>query len=549
MFSRAGFPMLYTFAMAPALVLAQPIDHDAACAAGEIKACETAGRQHSLKLGMLRRRPDGDPATVPTRIAAEDTAARKAYGKGCELGSGVSCWGLARLTEDLVKRNELLKKGCDLGFRQACDDAAQPAAVAAPGASAATTPPKPAASVPKLDPKAATCETGNAAKCFFSARPAVERAKSMRQRKVPETDEGLRAAVVEARRTLDLGCQMGDPQCCRTIADLSIEPKERLAFFDRACQLGSKDVCLVAQIERERIANPDWNKRKPQKPKDEDVAPLLARIKKGESLRGANLSKLRLQTMDLSGQDLTGANLDGAFLNGADLHGATLDRASLVGTELDFVHLHGASLQQAKLDGASLIGADLEAVRLKGATLRRAVLRDVKLLAVSSPVSGGEGLVLDGVDLTGAELSGTIRRVDFRKAKLTGAKLGRLFEECHFGKVDLSGADLSGSHFVRSEFSEARLDGVTMPGASFFQSTLVRATLRSIKARGASFGESNLIDANFSDADLGDGNLSLARVSRGTSFAGANLCGINPSGFPPDVRLPSWAGAKCAPKF
>ena len=74
---------------------------------------------------------------------------------------------------------------------------------------------------------------------------------------------------------------------------------------------------------------------------------VIAAVREGADLRGANLSGAYLR-----GADLRGANLSGAYLRGANLRGAYLSGASLSGADL-----RGANLRGANLRGASLIGA------------------------------------------------------------------------------------------------------------------------------------------------------------------------------------------------
>ena len=108
---------------------------------------------------------------------------------------------------------------------------------------------------------------------------------------------------------------------------------------------------------------------------------LIAAIKSGADLRGANLS----------GADLRGANLSGAYLRGAYLRGADLIGANLSGAYLSGAYLRGADLSGANLSGAYLRGADLRGADLSGADLSGADLSDANL---------------SGADLSGAYLSG-----------------------------------------------------------------------------------------------------------------------------------------------
>ena len=111
---------------------------------------------------------------------------------------------------------------------------------------------------------------------------------------------------------------------------------------------------------------------------------VLAAIKYGADLSGANLSGADLYGADLSGADLSradlsGADLYGANLSGADLYGANLSGADLYGANLSGADLYGANLSGADLSGADLSGADLSRADLSGANLSRADLSGANL--------------------------------------------------------------------------------------------------------------------------------------------------------------------------
>jgi uncharacterized protein YjbI with pentapeptide repeats len=91
---------------------------------------------------------------------------------------------------------------------------------------------------------------------------------------------------------------------------------------------------------------------------------LLAAIKAGANLRGADLSEADLRRADLSEANLRRADLCGANLYRANLCGADLCEASLFGA-----NLCGADLRGANLCGANLRGADLCEANLCGAEL------------------------------------------------------------------------------------------------------------------------------------------------------------------------------------
>ena len=86
---------------------------------------------------------------------------------------------------------------------------------------------------------------------------------------------------------------------------------------------------------------------------------VVAAVKGGADLRGANLYGANLRGADLRGADLGGADLRGADLRGANLRGADLYGADLGGANLYGANLYGANLRGADLYGANLRGADL----------------------------------------------------------------------------------------------------------------------------------------------------------------------------------------------
>ena len=113
----------------------------------------------------------------------------------------------------------------------------------------------------------------------------------------------------------------------------------------------------------------------------------------GANLGGANLAGAYLAGANLGGANLAGASLDGAYLGGANLDGAYLGGASLVGANLtdarlDAANLTDALLDGAKLDGARLVGAKLDGASLVGANLDGEILNKapITLLNLHWPV-------------------------------------------------------------------------------------------------------------------------------------------------------------------
>jgi len=138
---------------------------------------------------------------------------------------------------------------------------------------------------------------------------------------------------------------------------------------------------------------------------------ILAAIRDGKSLVGANLNNADLSSTNLRHTDFHGANLTDADLRGTNLSNAILRYADLTDANVTNAILGGANLHYAWLRGADLRGADLRYVDLRGADLFGADLR---------------GADLDGADLRGAGLiRADLRDVDLRDADLlVGSDLG-----------------------------------------------------------------------------------------------------------------------------
>ena len=128
---------------------------------------------------------------------------------------------------------------------------------------------------------------------------------------------------------------------------------------------------------------------------------VVAAVKAGANLRGANLSGAYLCGANLSGAYLCGANLRGANLSGANLSGANLSGAYLSGAHLSNANLSGANLSGAYLSGAHLSNANLSNANLSGANLSGAYLSNSNLS--NANLSGAN---LCGANLSGAYLSG-----------------------------------------------------------------------------------------------------------------------------------------------
>ncbi len=288
-----------------------------------------------------------------------------------------------------------------------------------------------------------------------------------------------------------------------------------------------------------------------------------ARLARGESLAGLDLSGVDLSELDLkavsfrasvltgagfarsrlAGADFTDAVLAGANFDGADLTGATLDNAdlssaSLVGSDLTEVsaaraqfpraRLRGAKLERAKAAGALLAKADLGLADLRGATLTGADLAHASLHRAD----------LSEADLTEAVLEGVVgNRATARKANLTRVRAaGSNFGEAKFHEIraprsvwcraqlfraDFSGASLGRAHFgsaylVQSNFAAADLTRAGMDEAVLRRSILLRTNLLQASFRKADLTGADLRESNLFQAEL------FEAVTLDASFQGAN---------------------------
>ena len=111
---------------------------------------------------------------------------------------------------------------------------------------------------------------------------------------------------------------------------------------------------------------------------------VVAAVKAGANLCGADLRGAYLRGANLRGADLCGANLRGADLGSAYLRGADLSSANLRGA-----NLRGAYLSSADLGGADLCGADLSSADLCGADLCGANLDDTKIKGTNAIIQIG----------------------------------------------------------------------------------------------------------------------------------------------------------------
>ena len=110
------------------------------------------------------------------------------------------------------------------------------------------------------------------------------------------------------------------------------------------------------------------------------------------TLANVNLERFILSYDDFSQADLTGANLKSVFVTYSDLENAKLNGANLEGAIFSFSSANGADFSGANLAGVGFKGTSLRSASFVGAKLRDA--------------SFGNGVYIDGVDFTDADLTG-----------------------------------------------------------------------------------------------------------------------------------------------
>ncbi len=179
-------------------------------------------------------------------------------------------------------------------------------------------------------------------------------------------------------------------------------------------------------------------------------------------------SRVTVSAGSCSGCDLSGKDMHGLRLKNANFSGSLFNRANLSGGEFYGADLRGAHFKKAFL--ARLKG---EGVILQGANLTDATLTESDLV----------NCILTGASLNGADLArGSFRQTNFNGANLSGSKA--------------LGTDFTGSHFVQAEFDNANLTG---------------AVFKDAVLKNAAFGKANLHGANLEGANLSGAKLSTVK--------------------------------------
>lgn len=238
---------------------------------------------------------------------------------------------------------------------------------------------------------------------------------------------------------------------------------------------------------------------------------------RGSDLTGAHLEDVEAYAADFGPDALQASTiLTGTHFNDSDLRCTNFDRAA--GTQPDFtsarlthaylgkVALPRAILRGAQLDPANLASANLSDAVLSASpdgTVGPAKLTNAYMGPAENKTSNG-GTVLDGADLSGADLS-FVAWYSFGSCvdNCAGAREGAVLDGTDLTCARLQHADFSGSSMRGATLSFASLSGAKFTGGTPIDlgpdatnhTQLVRADLRA-----AELDKANLAGANLSSA-------------------------------------------------
>lgn len=291
---------------------------------------------------------------------------------------------------------------------------------------------------------------------------------------------------------------------------------------------------------------------------------LMERIRRKESLEGAELSSLDLNGVDLSHMNLRNAIFDEVILYKANLAYADLTGATLAGLNLQEANCEGANfseadLSEAKLCGANLSHAVLQETDLMKADLRHANLEKVKAQGVDFSEADLSDATLVGASLISADLTDCkLHRTNLSRADLTEASLQRawgrhiqlegakvdvlkaaganfcegnfkyisgketVWEGGEYYGADFSGANLPGAEFSTAYLGWAKFNATDLTEAVFDEACLVSAEMVRTKLLNASIQKADLTQVNLFESNLYEANLCFSNVT-GTNLERANL--------------------------
>ncbi len=205
---------------------------------------------------------------------------------------------------------------------------------------------------------------------------------------------------------------------------------------------------------------------------------------------------------DLSGQDFSGKDMSDESLCGWNLENANLLNANLSNSLLKGVNLREANLVGATFSGVDFSHADLTGANLENADLVETTLVNTKL--VNTNLSGARffkfvedeeiAASLKSIDFSGAILSNSI----FTNTKLSAANFKRSTERA----TNLMNADFSGAELFDVNFDQANLANAIFNNATFNTVSFRRANLVGADFQNVDFDKVKEVD--FSGADLTD---------------------------------------------
>ncbi|GAX62391.1 low-complexity protein [Candidatus Scalindua japonica] len=175
---------------------------------------------------------------------------------------------------------------------------------------------------------------------------------------------------------------------------------------------------------------------------------IIKRIKRGQSLERADLSKLDFSCADLSDAKFRGVRFTGAFLGYVNL-----SRADLSGADLSNAKLHDAILENANLNNANLDGVNLKDANLKNSDLKNANLQNSNLKNANLRNSCLVSADFENADLTNADISGAnIFHYKTYGWKIDGIKCTHIYNYPFFAsEVERVGSRVE---FAKKQFEE-----------------------------------------------------------------------------------------------
>ena len=151
---------------------------------------------------------------------------------------------------------------------------------------------------------------------------------------------------------------------------------------------------------------------------------------------------------------------------------------------------------------------------------------------VGAPGVGWRRCLLDGVDLSAANLSGgDLRDASFKRTDLDGANLsGIQGRRAKFVSASLIQANLSGADLVQADLTSADLSGAKLVGTNLRAARLFQANLRGVDLTDAVLDGADFLHADFSGARWTDGQTICAEGSLGRCHPGSAATGAKVQG-------------------